>query len=129
MADNVAVYEGLFIFDSNKFAREREGLAKEVEALVEGIDGEVLVSRLWEERRLAFPINGQRKGAYWLMYFKAPTLRVKELTRACEINDSVLRQMFVKLPPALVDPIVAHAKGETQVEEPAGEPVGAGAEG
>lgn len=129
MADNVAVYEGLFIFDSNKFAREREGLAKEVEALVEGIDGEVLVSRLWEERRLAFPINGQRKGAYWLMYFKAPTLRVKELTRACEINDSVLRQMFVKLPPALVDPIIAHAKGETQVEEPAGEPVGAGAEG
>lgn len=129
LADNVAVYEGLFIFDSNKFAREREGLAKEVEALVEGIDGEVLVSRLWEERRLAFPINGQRKGAYWLMYFKAPTLRVKELTRACEINDSVLRQMFVKLPPALVDPIVAHAKGETQVEEPAGEPVGAGAEG
>ena len=129
LADNVAVYEGLFIFDSNKFAREREGLAKEVEALVEGIDGEVLVSRLWEERRLAFPINGQRKGAYWLMYFKAPTLRVKELTRACENNDSVLRQMFVKLPPALVDPIIAHAKGETQVEEPAGEPVGAGAEG
>ncbi|MCC6492968.1 MAG: 30S ribosomal protein S6 [Pirellulales bacterium] len=128
MAENSAVYEGLFILDANKFAREREGVAREVESLVEAVDGEILVSRLWEERRLAYPIKGQRKGAYWLMYFRLPTLRVTELTRACEINDSVLRQLFVKLPPALVDPIIAHAKGETT--EPAAEPevVGAGAE-
>ncbi len=129
MAENTAVYEGLFILDANKFARDRDGLAREVDGLVEAVDGEILVSRLWEERRLAYPIKGQRKGAYWLMYFKAPTLRLKELTRACEINDSVLRQMFVKLPPSLVDPIIAHAKGEPMAaEEPAGEPVGAGVE-
>lgn len=128
MADNNAVYEGLFILDSNKFARDRDSLAREIEGYVEAIDGEILVSRLWEERRLAFPIKGQRKGAYWIMYFRASTLRLKELTRACEISDTVLRQLFVKLPASLVDPIVAHAKGETQaVEEPAEEPVGAGA--
>ena len=126
MAENTAVYEGLFILDANKFARERDNLAREVEALVEAVDGELLVSRLWEERRLAYPIKGQRKGAYWLMYFRMPTLRLTELTRACEINDSILRQLFVKLPPALVDPIIAHAKGEavTPVAEP--EVVGAG---
>lgn len=127
MADNTAVYEGLFILDSNKFARDRDSLSREIEGFVEAIDGEILVSRLWEERRLAFPIKGQRKGAYWIMYFRAPTLRLKELNRACEISDSVLRQLCVKLPPSLVDPIVAHAKGETLVEESAEEPVGAGA--
>lgn len=128
MAENTAVYEGLFILDANKFARDRDGLARELEGLVESVEGEILVSRLWEERRLAYPIKGQRKGAYWLLYFRAPTPRVKELTRACEINDSILRQLFVKLPPALVDPIIAHAKGETAapVDEP--EVVGAGAE-
>lgn len=130
MAENTAVYEGLFIFDANKFARDRDALSRELEALVEGLDGEILVSRLWEERRLAFPIKGQRKGAYWLMYFRLPTLRLKELTRACQINDSILRQLFVKLPPPLVDPIIAHAKGEqtAPTDEPAGEPVGAGVE-
>jgi small subunit ribosomal protein S6 len=128
LADNTAVYEGLFILDSNKFARDRDSLSREVEGLVEAVDGELLVSRLWEERRLAFPIKGQRKGAYWLMYFRLPTLRLTELTRACQINDSILRQLFVKLPPTLVDPIIAHAKGEiaTPVAEP--EVVGAGAE-
>jgi small subunit ribosomal protein S6 len=128
MAENTAVYEGLFILDANKFARERDNLAREVEGLVEAVDGELLVSRLWEERRLAYPIKGQRKGAYWLMYFRMPTLRLTELTRACEINDSILRQLFVKLPPALVDPIIAHAKGEAVAPVAEPEVVGAGAE-
>ena len=126
--ENTAVYEGLFIFDSNKFARDRDSLSQEVEKLVEDVDGEVLVSRTWEERRLAYPIKGQRKGAYWLMYFRMPTLRLKELTRACSINESILRQLFVKLPPSLVDPIIAHAKGETAVPVAEPEVVGAGAE-
>ncbi len=129
--DNTAVYEALFILDSNKFARDRDSLSQELEGLVEAADGEILVSRLWEERRLAYPVKGQRKGAYWLMYFRMTTLRVKELTRACSINDSILRHLFVKLPASLVDPIIAHAKGETAVApvaEPEPEPVGAGAE-
>jgi small subunit ribosomal protein S6 len=128
LADNTAVYEGLFILDANKFARDRDSLAREVEGLVEAVDGELLVSRLWEERRLAYPIRGQRKGAYWLMYFRLPTLRLTELTRACEINDSILRQLFVKLPPALVDPIIAHAKGEAAAPVAEPEVVGAGVE-
>jgi small subunit ribosomal protein S6 len=131
LADNTADYEGLFILDSNRFARDREALAREIEGFVEAVEGEVLASRLWEERRLAFPVKGQRKGAYWLMYFRLPTLRLTELTRQCEIHDPILRQLFVKLPPTLVEPIIAHAKGETLPdEETADEPeaVGAAAE-
>jgi small subunit ribosomal protein S6 len=131
LAENTVVYEGLFILDANRFARDRDGLARELEGLVEAIDGEVLVSRLWEERRLAFPIKGQRKGAYWLMYFRAPTSRLTELSRQCEITDHILRQLFVKLPPSLVEHIIAHAKGETAApvaEAHAEEPVGAGVE-
>ena len=133
MADNTGVYEGLFIFDSNRFARDREGLAREVEGYIEAAGGELLVSRLWEERRLAYPIKGQRKGAYWLMYFRLPTAQISPLTRQCEINEPLLRQLFVRLPDSLVEPILAHAKGEVtappvaaEVEEP--EAVGAGLE-
>jgi small subunit ribosomal protein S6 len=132
LAENSGVYEGLFILDANRFARDREGVAREVEGLVEAAGGELLASRLWEERRLAFPIKGQRKGAYWLMYFRIPTSQLTGLIRQCEINDSILRQLFVRLPESLVEPILAHAKGEATapgpaveaVEEP--EPVGAG---
>ena len=64
----------MFIFDSNRFARERAALPAEVEEMIKANGGEVLVSRLWEERRLAYPIAGQRKGTYWLIYFRRPEL-------------------------------------------------------
>ncbi|MEM9659863.1 MAG: 30S ribosomal protein S6 [Planctomycetota bacterium] len=117
MAGKTSVYEGLFILDANRFSRDRGAISKGVESLVEQSGGEVLVSRLWEERRMAYPIRGQRKGAYWLMYFRLQNEKVAELTRQCEIHDSILRQLFVRLPTSLVDPILAHAKGEN-VETP-----------
>jgi len=111
LAEKTVTYEGLFIFDANRFARDREALAKEVEGAITAVGGTIEVSRLWEERRLAYPINGQRKGAYWLMYFQLPTQKVTELTRVCELNDSLLRQLFVRLPEALVEPILEHVRG------------------
>jgi len=131
------VYEALLIFDSNKFARDPAALPAEVEQMVVDGDGEVLVSRVWEERRLAYPINGQRKGTYWLLYFRAPTSHITTMNRRCEIHDGILRQLILKIHPSLVEPILAHAagatadpeaEGEEAADEPAGEPVGASAE-
>lgn len=110
MDGNIGVYEGLFILDSNAFARDREGLPREINGYIETAGGQIEVSRLWEERRLAYPIKGQRKGAYWITYFRLPTGALKDLTRQCEIHDGILRQLFVRLPGALVEPILEHAK-------------------
>ncbi len=111
MADNTAVYEGMFILDANKLARDQDGLTSQVNGLIEAAGGQVEVSRLWEERRLAFPIKGQRKGAYWITYFRVSTQNLVELSRQCELNEGILRQLFVRLPDALVEPILEHAKG------------------
>ena len=122
MAEKKAVYEGLFILDANRLARDRDGLPREVNGLIEAAGGQVEVSRLWEERRLAYPIKGQRKGAYWITYFSLPTEKVTELTRSCVLKEGILRQLFVRLPDALVAPILDHAKGITPEEPDAEEP-------
>lgn len=112
---NVNVYEAMFIFDSSRFARERQALPAEVEKMITAGEGEVLVSRLWEERRLAYPIAGQRKGTYWLIYFRGPSTIVDPLNRQCEIHDGILRQLVLKVHPHLVDVLLEHAKaGPTQ---------------
>ena len=113
MAENTAVYEGMLILDANKLARDRDGLPRAVNGFIEAAGGEVEVSRLWEERRLAYPIRGQRKGAYWITYFRLSTQKLTELTRQCELHEGILRQLFVRLPDALVEPILDHAKGAT----------------
>jgi small subunit ribosomal protein S6 len=123
---NSQVYEAMFIFDSSRFARERVALPAEVEAMIKANGGEVLVSRLWEERRLAYPINGQRKGTYWLIYFRSPTSAIIPLNRQCEIHDGILRQLVLKIHPHLVDAIIEHAKAgpaPPPAPVPAGAPV------
>jgi small subunit ribosomal protein S6 len=77
--------------------------------MIADLGGEILVSRLWAEQRLAFPIKGHNKGTYWLAIFNLDTLKLKELNRACQLNDSLLRHLFTRLDARLVDALVAHA--------------------
>ena len=116
MAENV--YECMFIFNANAYARNPAASQKAVEELIESVDGDILASRLWNEQKLAFPIKGHRKGAYWLTYARIESTRLAKLNRSAQLNDSILRHLFVKLEPRLVDPMVAVAKGESVPEAP-----------
>jgi len=124
------VYECLFLLDSNRYARDPHGVPTQINELIQGIGGEILVSRLWAEQKLAYPIKGHKKGVYWLTYFRADSLRIKEFNRACQLNENVLRHLALRVDPRLVDALVAHASGQTLEEEPAEEaaeePVAAG---
>ncbi len=117
LANKTAVYEGMFILDANRLARDREGLPRELASAIEEAGGQMELSRLWEERRLAYPIKGQRKGAYWITYFRLPTTNLADLTRQLELKEGVLRHLFVRLPDSLVEPILEHAKGEPAQSE------------
>jgi len=113
LANKTAVYEGMFILDANRLARDREGLPRELASAIEEAGGQMELSRLWEERRLAYPIKGQRKGAYWITYFHLPTTNLADLTRQLELKEGVLRHLFIRLPDSLVEHILEHAKGES----------------
>ena len=103
------VYEGLFIFDSNRYSRDAGGVSGQIAEMVRKCGGEMMVSRLWEERRLAYPINGQRKGTYWLSYFKLDSRHVATIERECQLSESVLRCLLLKVDPRIVNALVSHA--------------------
>src|SRR5262245_45521297 len=115
----------MIIFDSNRYARERAGMPAEVEKMIQAGGGDVLVSRLWEERRLAYAINGQRKGTYWLIYFRGPSSMLTSLNREWEINEGILRHLVLKVHPHLVDVVLEHAKaGPAPPAAPSAVPAG-----
>ncbi|MEE9603717.1 MAG: 30S ribosomal protein S6 [Thermoguttaceae bacterium] len=107
MAENV--YEGMIILNANRYGRDPEAVSGQVPQMINEAGGEMLVSRLWEERRLAYPIEGQRKGAYWLTYFRLDSGKLAEIRRKCQLSDSILRVLFLKVDPRIVDTLVAHA--------------------
>jgi len=108
MATNV--YEGLFIFDSDLYAKGADEVSSQVAGIVEQFGGEVLLSRMWDERKLAYPIKGHRRGTYWLAYFRIDPSAIKDLTRQFQLSDSILRFLILLVEPRLVDTLVEHAK-------------------
>lgn len=120
MASNV--YECMFILDANRYARDPGGVSGRIPQMVEQFSGEMLASRLWNEQKLAFTINGHRKGAYWLSYFRMEASKVAAFNRQCQLNEDVLRSLTLKVDPRLVDALVAHARGEPLPGPAVGEP-------
>ena len=105
------VYEGMYLLDSNKYVRDSVGVSNGINEMIEKHGGEVLVSRLWSEQKLAYPINGHRKGTYWLVYFRMNADKLTELKRAGQLNNHVLRDLVITVDDRLVDTLVSHAQG------------------
>ena len=121
MATNV--YEAMFILDSNRYGRNPESVVGQIAKMIEEANGEVLVSRLWEERRLAYPIEGHRKGTYWLTYFRADGKEVAAIERKCRLSETILRALILKVDPRIVEALIAHAQGGPALSARAAEEV------
>ncbi len=112
----VNVYEGMFILDSNRYSRDAAGVSGQIPDMIQKLGGQMLASRLWEERRLAYPIDGHRKGTYWLTYFKLDSSQVTALTRQCQLSDSIVRSLFLKVDPRIAEALVSHALSGTTAQ-------------
>jgi small subunit ribosomal protein S6 len=125
MAANV--YECMFILDSSKVAGNLEGADKVIRGILEKHNAEVLVSRLWDERKFTYAINKQKKGIYYLTYYSSEGPNLVHIERDCALNEMILRQLTIKIHPKLVETMLSLAKGEHAValhnmqEEPASE--------
>ena len=125
------VYECMFLLDTNKVAGNVTAAAQVLHAVFERNHAELLASRPWDERRLAYPVKGHKKGLYYLTYFKAEGKEVVNIERDLTLNESVLRHLILKVDPKFVDLMLTVARDEHAlalhtVQEP---PEGEGVEG
>src|SRR5262249_27535901 len=74
---------------------------------------EIVASRQWDERRLAYPIGGHKKRTYLLTYFKTDGENLKEIVADCHLNDIILRQLGLKVHPKLAEHLVNQAMTST----------------
>lgn len=108
-------YEGMFLLDSNKYAANPTGLAGEVQALLERVGAKILATRPWQDGKLSYDINGHRKGLHYLVYFSMDSTKLHDLDRLVKFNEAILRHMVIKLPVALIEPMLNMATGKGEV--------------
>lgn len=96
-------------------------------SVVEG-DGQLVKVNPWGRRRLAYPIAGNREGAYFLVLFDAAASVVAEIERTLNITEEVLRHLVVRVErptstrrPDADDEAAFEAPPEEEEEEPIGE--------
>jgi small subunit ribosomal protein S6 len=109
------VYECMFLLDTNKVAGDVNAAAKQLHAILERNQAEVLASRPWDERRLAYPIKKHKKGLYYLTYFRTEGKNIANIERDCALNETILRCMVLAIDPKLVEAMLAMARDEHAV--------------
>ena len=111
----VNVYECMFLLDTNKVAGDVPAAAKQLHSILERNQAEVLASRPWDERRLAYPISGHKKGLYYLTYFRSEGKNVATIEHDCALNETILRTLILYVDPKHVDIMLQLARDEHAV--------------
>ena len=77
----VNTYEGMFVLDSAKVAVNWDESVKHVHDILAKHSAEIVAFRQWDERRLAYPVEGQKKGTYLLTFFRTEGARPSRRSR------------------------------------------------
>jgi small subunit ribosomal protein S6 len=102
----------MFLLDTNKVAGDVPTAAGQIKQILERNHAEILASRPWDERRLAYPIRGHKKGLYYLTYFKVEGKELKNIEHDLQLAELVLRHLVLHVDPKLVDIMLQLARDE-----------------
>ena len=118
MSDSTPVlYEALFLMNQAALATDSAGAIAHVQEMLDRAEAETLTLQKWDERKLAYPIKGQKRGTFLIAYFRARPTQIANIERDCNLSEQVLRVMFIRadhmgdieLQHALEGGAVAHA--------------------
>lgn len=97
------LYEAIYILDTSLPEDEAAELIATMEEAVREVGGEVVGTRDFRTRRLAYEINGHTHGAYKLLYFHGDGAVVEHLRGEMAVRQPIIRsRVFVANPDALI---------------------------
>ncbi len=111
------LYEGMFLLDSAQFAANPEGTTQQLMELLENSGATVDAHRPWQDGRLAYEIEGHRKGLHYLVLYKMDGGNTSSFNRQCKLSELVIRQLVVKHPQKLYDAMVEALSGHEPINQ------------
>jgi small subunit ribosomal protein S6 len=91
--ERIRTYEGMFLFPQSATANLQEA-ADHVKSILDRCGATIVSFSKWDDRRLAYEVQGNKRGVYFLAYFTAPTSALVEIERRCNLSEELLRMMI-----------------------------------
>ncbi len=93
-AVNRKLYEGMFLVDSAK-AANWDATKAALENALKRADAEIVDMKKWDDRRLAYEIQGKARGTYILCYFKADGEKIQDIEKAVQLSEQIMRVLIL----------------------------------
>lgn len=90
-------YEAMIISKTDIPEAELTKMVSRWESIISKDGGEIVKKEPWGVRRLAYPIEKQNRGHYFVYDVATTQENIHELERALKFDENVLRSMVVKL--------------------------------
>ena len=101
------VYEVMFLISQSE-AVEFASLIEHIESLIGRAGAELLAIEKWDEKRLAYPIEKQRRAVFILTYIRAPKSGIQQLERDVNISERIMRMLVIKADHISPEEIASH---------------------
>jgi small subunit ribosomal protein S6 len=109
------LYEGLFLFPQSA-GTDLGAAAEHIQQLLAKCNAEVISFSKWEERRLAYEIKGNKRGVFFLSYFKVAADQMGALDRTFGLSEDLLRFLITRADHMQVEELEA-AEGRDALKE------------
>lgn len=90
-------YEIMYIMRPTLEDEAKKALIERFDGILTSNGAEIIESKEWGKRRLAYEIDDLREGYYQLVTVNASAEAIDEFTRLANINEGIIRHMAVRL--------------------------------
>ncbi len=94
--ENLSLYEGLFLFNPQAIEGNLQTAVDHLTEILSRAEAEVVALTRWDERKLAYPIKGQKRGLYLLAHFRVRGAQVANIERDVNLSELLLRAMVLR---------------------------------
>jgi small subunit ribosomal protein S6 len=94
--NEMRAYEAMFLVDPGDAASWGD-LSKHLAGILERYGAQVVGLTRWDERKLAYPVAGRKRGTYVLSFFALTGGQaVPQIERDCQLSEKVLRALILR---------------------------------
>jgi small subunit ribosomal protein S6 len=88
-------YEAMFLLNQ-AVAADLGGAVTHIREILDKADAQIIAMKKWDERRLAYEIDKQKRGVYILVYFSCNARNVTQIERSCNLSERIMRHLIIR---------------------------------